>query len=314
MRQKISPLARPEFIHLGIVGRAFRAAVPRIIIIVAVAVLFAIRVVVLVIVADQIVQRKTVVRGNEVDAGVGPTAAMLIQIRTAREAIGNFADLAFIAFPKTPDLISILPVPLRPEDRKIAHLIAAVPNVPRLRDQLGLGEHRVLVNDFEKGVEFVHPFLVAGKGRCQIETEAIHVHIVHPVPQAIHHELERTRMEEVERVPGPGEIHVVPGVFRRQSVIGGVIHPSKTQSGAQVIPFRGVIVNHIQDHLDAGRVQIAHHAFELGDLFAHYPAAGIFRLRSEETDRVVTPVIDQAAIDQNLDRRCADAPGAILPR
>ena len=67
-----------------------------------------------------------------------------------------------------------------------------------------------------------------------------------------------------------------------------------------MVSFRGVIVNHVEDHFDPGRVEIAHHAFELGDLLAHRAAARVFRFRREETDRVVAPVIRQAAIDQNL--------------
>ena len=67
-----------------------------------------------------------------------------------------------------------------------------------------------------------------------------------------------------------------------------------------MISFRGVIVNHVQDHFDPGRVEIAHHPFELGDLLAHRAAARVLRLGREESDRVVAPVIAQAAVDQNL--------------
>ena len=67
-----------------------------------------------------------------------------------------------------------------------------------------------------------------------------------------------------------------------------------------MVSFRGVVVNHVENHFEAGGVKIAHHAFELGDLLAHHAAAGIFGFRRKETDRVVAPVINQAAIDQNL--------------
>ena len=40
--------------------------------------------------------------------------------------------------------------------------------------------------------------------------------------------------------------------------------------------------------------------FEFGDLLAHRAAAGVFRFRRKKADRVVAPVIRQAAIDQNL--------------
>ena len=147
------------------------------------------------------------------------------------------------------------------------------------------------MNDLKKGVEFVHALVVARQRGSEIETEPIHVHVVHPVAQAVHDELERARMEQVEGVPGPGEIHVFSRLFRREPVISGIIHAAKTQRRPEMISFRGMIINHVEDHLDAGRVKIAHHALELGDLLAHHAAARVFRLRREETDCVVAPVI-----------------------
>ena len=104
------------------------------IVVVAVVVVLAVRFVVFVVVADEIVQRETVVRGNEIDAGVGAAAVVLVEVRAARQAISHLADPPFVAFPKAADRVAILAVPLRPEDRKITDLITAFAHVPRLRD------------------------------------------------------------------------------------------------------------------------------------------------------------------------------------
>jgi len=61
-------------------------------VVVAVAVVLAIGLVVLVVVADEIVQREAVVGGDEVDAGVGLATATAVQIAAAREAIGQGAQ------------------------------------------------------------------------------------------------------------------------------------------------------------------------------------------------------------------------------
>src|SRR5205823_850590 len=106
-------------------------------------------------------QGEPVVRGNEIDARVRTPAAVLIQIRAAREPICDLADPPFIAFPKPSDLIAILSIPLRPEHREIPDLVTAFAHVPRLSDQLHLREDRVLVNDLEKGVELVHALVIA---------------------------------------------------------------------------------------------------------------------------------------------------------
>ena len=71
-------LARGE--DLGVFGRSLHAVVPRQVVIVTVPVVLAVGLVVLLVVADQIVQGKPVVGGDEVDAGVGPAAVSLVEI------------------------------------------------------------------------------------------------------------------------------------------------------------------------------------------------------------------------------------------
>ena len=58
-----------------------------------------------------------------------------------------------------------------------------------------------------------------------------------------------------------------------------------------MVALGGVVVDHIQDHLDAGGMQRLHHLLELGDLTARLPRAGIPHLRGEEVDGVVPPVV-----------------------
>src|SRR5436305_7934736 len=60
--QKIPTLPRPQLVDLRVVGRTFGAAIPRVIIVVSVVVIFAVRFVVLVIVADQVVEGEPVMR------------------------------------------------------------------------------------------------------------------------------------------------------------------------------------------------------------------------------------------------------------
>ena len=54
------------------------AAIPREIVIVAVLVAVAVRLVVLFVVADQVVQGETIVRGDEIDAGVRASPIVLV--------------------------------------------------------------------------------------------------------------------------------------------------------------------------------------------------------------------------------------------
>src|SRR5512132_2710593 len=98
-------------------------------------------------------------------------------------------------------------------------------------------------------------------------------------------------MKQIEAVTGAGEIKIEPGILRMKPVVGEIIDSAETERWAEVISFPGVIINYVENHFDAGSVQAAHHRFELGDLLAHLSAAGIFSMRSEKADTVVTPVV-----------------------
>jgi cation transport ATPase len=64
---------------------------------------------------------------------------------------------------------------------------------------------------------------LAGQGRGEIETEAVHVHVEHPVPQAVHDELQHVRMADVQAVAGAGVVEVVGGIVGREAVVRRVV-------------------------------------------------------------------------------------------
>src|SRR5262249_1757602 len=98
-------------------------------------------------------------------------------------------------------------------------------------------------------------------------------------------------MKQIQTVTCPSEIEIEPRILRVQPVVGEIIDSAETKRWAEVISFPSMIVNHIEYDFDAGSVEATHHRFELGDLLAHLPAAGIFSMRSKKADRVVAPVV-----------------------
>ena len=72
--------------------------------------------------------------------------------------------------------------------------------------------------------------------------------------------------------------------------------PRKRERGPEVIALRGVVVDHVEDHLDAGAVERLHHLLELVHLLAEVPAGRVARVGAEEADRVVAPVVGEAAV------------------
>jgi len=82
----------------GFPGRgALDTIIAAVVVVLAIPVAFAVRVVVLALVADQIVESKAVMRGHEVDRVVRMAAARLVEITGARQPCGEVAQLCTIA-------------------------------------------------------------------------------------------------------------------------------------------------------------------------------------------------------------------------
>ena len=60
-------------------------------------------------------------------------------------------------------------------------------------------------------------------------------------------------MTDVQSVAGAGVIHVIARVVGYQPVISEVVDAPKTQHRTEMIAFGGMVVNHVENHLDALR-------------------------------------------------------------
>ncbi len=67
-----------------------------------------------------------------------------------------------------------------------------------------------------------------------------------------------------------------------------------------MVAFGGVVVDHVEDDLDAGFVQAAHHHLELGDRAAGLPVRRVLVVRGEEPECVVAPIVSQSELQQPL--------------
>ena len=104
----------------------------------AIGIALAVRLVMLVVVADEVAQREPVVRGNEVDRGGRPTSARFEDVARPGQATGELRHQTAIAFPVRAHGVAVAAVPIGPAGRKSSHLVATITQVPRLRDQLDL--------------------------------------------------------------------------------------------------------------------------------------------------------------------------------
>jgi len=131
----------------------------------------------------------------------------------------------------------------------------------------------------------------SGERGGEIEAEAVHVHLADPVAQAVHHQLDDVGLTDVERVAGAGVVDVVARALRARSVVGLVVQATHGQDRAAMVALPGVVVDDVEDDLQAGRVQGPHHGLELVHLLPGGPARGVVAMRGEEADGVVAPVL-----------------------
>ena len=262
----------------------------------AVVVAFAVGVVVLLVVGHEVPHREAVVGRDEVDGGHRPPRGALIEVGGPGQPRGEFAQRGRFAAPEVTDCVAVFAVPLRPLRREVAHLVPAGANVPRLGDQLDLRDDRVLLDEFEEGGQLVHVVELPGQGGGEVEAEPVHVHLGDPVPQGVHEQLQGVRVADVERVAGARVVHVVLLVAVHQPVVRRVVDALEGQRGAEVVAFGGVVVHHVQDHFDAGLVQVADHGLEFLDLLPDVAGGAVGVLRGEEADGVVAPVVVQALL------------------
>ena len=150
----------------------------------------------------------------------------------------------------------------------------------------------------KNGGQPIHVVQLAGEGGGQIEAEAVDVAVDHPVAQRVHDQPQHARVHDVERVARARVVHVVAQVVGHEPVVGGVVDAAEGQHRAEVVALGGVVVDHVEDHLDPRLVQRLDHALELAHLLAGLAGGGVGRVRGEEADRRVAPVVRQPAVGE----------------
>lgn len=130
----------------------------------------------------------------------------------------------------------------------------------------------------------------------EVKAKTIHVQLGHPVPQAVHDQLQDVRAQHVERVATAGEVGVVATLVVCEPIVRGVVDPAQGEGRPQMIAFARVVVDHVQDHLQPRAVEPPDHLLELPH--GARRRGGITRVGRKIGQRVVTPVVRQPPFDQ----------------
>ena len=81
---------------------------------------------------------------------------------------------------------------------------------------------------------------IAAERRCEIEAEAVDVHLDHPIAQAAEHIVLHHRMRGIQRVATAGVVLVVPTVCC-QHVVHEIVEAAEIDGGTGLIAFCRVI-------------------------------------------------------------------------
>ena len=311
MAQEVLDLATAQPLDLRVVGRSLDAAVPAQVLVVAVAVRLAVGLVVLRVVRDQVVEREAVVTGHEVEARTWFSPLVPVDVRAAEEPLAHRLDRRPVALDERPHVVAEATVPLRPAVADEAADLVQPAGVPRLGDQLGAGQDRVGL-DVPEGRRIGHRLtvLVARQDRREVEPEAVDVHLVDPVAQAVEDQPADDRAVRVERVAGAAVVDV--GAVAVEQVVV-VVGQAAEGEGRPVRPdLRGVVVDDVEDDLEAGPVERLDEVAELVDGGRRVGSGGVGLVRREERDRLIAPVVDQAG--RRRERGRTGRPAAARPR
>ena len=261
---------------IGVVGIALRSAVPRIVIIGAVAIVLLVRVVVFLIVGHKIPERETVVARDEVDAVVRGAPVIAVQISRPCETESEVRALPAISLRDLAHRVAESTIPFGPVDREVAHLIGS--EVPGLRNEFGTAEHRVLADGIEEGRRAFKAGLLAAKHGGEIEPKAVDMHLLDPVAERIHHEANDLRIAKIQAIAGAGVVHIealgIVGATRK-NIVGTVVDAFEAERGSEFVALRGVIVDHVEEYLDSRAVKFPHERLELLDLAARRRARAV---------------------------------------
>src|ERR1019366_1003780 len=131
-----------------VAGFALRAAVPGVVVVGPVLVVLAVALVVLPVVRDQIVERESVMAGNEVHAIVSGASVAGVEIRRSGEPPAHLGQLARVALAEAAHGVPEAPIPFGPIHRKVPQLVR--PGVPGPGDQDPAAEPGVLRDRIKK--------------------------------------------------------------------------------------------------------------------------------------------------------------------
>ena len=117
--------------------------------------------------------------------------------------------------------------------------------------------------------------------------------LLHPVAQRVEDHPRHDGVRQVEGVAASGDVDVTTATV--DAVVGALVEPAPREGHVLPRVLRRVVVDDVEQHLDAGGVQVLDHRLELVEGALRVRLRRVRRVRREEAERVVAPVVGQPA-------------------
>ncbi|CAJ1787122.1 hypothetical protein LGKMAHEF_02034 [Aeromonas salmonicida] len=174
-------LAYAQRIDVRILSDPFMAMIPAEVVIAPVPVLLAVGLVVFVVITGPVPQGETVMTSDEVDALLWVGVVIVIDIRAAAQSLHEGSDGVVIPAQKVAHVIPELAVPLTPARAGQAAYLIKPTRIPGFGDELDVSDAGIRVYGAQGWrIGLRHAGLVPRQYGGQIESKAVHVHLLAP--------------------------------------------------------------------------------------------------------------------------------------
>src|SRR5689334_11587045 len=245
----------------------------------------------LVRVADQILERESVMRRDEIDRRYWTPRRE--NVARTRDTPRHFADHRGIAPPKPPDSIPVLVIPFAETRWKTAQAVTTRSRVPWFGNELQFRQFRISIHFGKEAGMRIEFAILPAQYRCKVETEAVGPK-ASPITKRIEHHQPHHWMGNVESIPRSSIVDVSVPMLGHQPVVRCVVDSTKAYGRAPFVALTSVVEYNIQNDLDSRLVKPTNEVTK----FQMRVGCGVPGLEREEIDGVIAPVISQACADE----------------
>src|SRR4029077_2337429 len=93
-------------------------------------------------------------------------------------------------------------------------------------------------------------------------------------------------------------IHIVPPAVGNEAIVRRIIRTAETEGRPHVIALACMVIDDVENYLQARRVQLLYHLLEFGHLLPQKAAARVGALRRKIGNRIIAPVVCQTLLLQ----------------